>query len=543
MPSSRSQLDKLKQTGKSKEPVKEESESLYKKALPLEARVFLETLVKNAEERKKSPITLADLTKDQQRQVLDVIKRSEARGSRGDVQYKDYSKAEAPIENTLGRFRFVRLPDGSTRVMDSYEFYNPERKSNVEFYEKTNPVMRAVTSGTAAMEELFKSRFNPVGAAAVIGEAYIGRDGRPVDIVIPPMPQEPVPAEPVKRSKGSPEEGEMPDEESRASLALKALVDAGRGFLGLEAARPGSEAYRTGQALSNMPAIGLPAAAIRGVGSAKKALDLVDAPSVMKRGKLAEVEKKILESQGELQAKRLQRAADEVPGLEDQYSAEALLRALAGTKGAPFRGVVTLDPKKFESFAAKLNDPLSKSSAENIEMLQWVLRDKKGFDEVPMLMLDKETGRMIQVAGHEGRHRNRAMAAEELPKSIVQIVPRRALEFGGAYPEGMTSQQWRDLLNKTLDEDSRLVVAEKSRVLNPEAERVMRQIAKLEASDSPDWEKIGRLKEELAEWKKSADYTLTSPQTYEKLPEVYKKGGEVKKKDTLQFIKKSSKRR
>jgi hypothetical protein len=62
-------------------------------------------------------------------------------------------------------------------------------------------------------------------------------------------------------------------EPGKAEGAFRALVEAGQGFLGLEPGRRGTEAYRTGQALSNLPVLALPAAAVKGTGKASQMLD------------------------------------------------------------------------------------------------------------------------------------------------------------------------------------------------------------------------------------------------------------------------------
>ena len=54
----------------------------------------------------------------------------------------------------------------------------------------------------------------------------------------------------------------------KASEALRALGEGTRGFFGLQPIEPGSEAYRTGQGLANMPAIGVAAGAVKGAGRA-----------------------------------------------------------------------------------------------------------------------------------------------------------------------------------------------------------------------------------------------------------------------------------
>ena len=297
----------------------------------------------------------------------------------------------------------------------------------------------------------------------------------------------------------------------KVSQALRALGELTRGTLGAEAIEPGSEAYRTGQALSNMPGVGVAAGAIKG------------------SKKLTDLEKYLNNMLGAEQAKRIQRAADEIPNLENQYSAEALLRAFRGGKGEPYQGVITLDPAMFEKFASPLNEPLTKGSKENIEKLQWVLRDKKGFNEVPMLLLNKEGERLPFITGHEGRHRSRALAAEGMPTTLVEIIPNRNLEFPGPGMEKRTAQDWREILNKTLDEGSRLVRAETKSRLNPEVEALMEQIQKLESQSNPDWEKISQLRQELDLWKKSDNYIVQDPTSFQKLPEVYKDGGPVKR--------------
>jgi hypothetical protein len=74
----------------------------------------------------------------------------------------------------------------------------------------------------------------------------------------------------VKKSEGeslqSPEEQPVV-EESSASRALKQLVapvrEGIKGYFGMEPETSGSEAYRTGQALSNMPGVGAPAGAVK----------------------------------------------------------------------------------------------------------------------------------------------------------------------------------------------------------------------------------------------------------------------------------------
>jgi hypothetical protein len=78
---------------------------------------------------------------------------------------------------------------------------------------------------------------------------------------------------------------ETSDVDKKAGELLRALSEGTRGFVGAEPIEPGSEAYRTGQALANMPAVGVVAATAKGAGKAKDALKsmlpsakLVDTP-------------------------------------------------------------------------------------------------------------------------------------------------------------------------------------------------------------------------------------------------------------------------
>jgi hypothetical protein len=65
--------------------------------------------------------------------------------------------------------------------------------------------------------------------------------------------------------------------DKRAFELLRALSEGTRGFVGADPIEPGSEAYRTGQALANMPAVGVVAATAKGAGkSASQAKALME---------------------------------------------------------------------------------------------------------------------------------------------------------------------------------------------------------------------------------------------------------------------------
>jgi hypothetical protein len=67
--------------------------------------------------------------------------------------------------------------------------------------------------------------------------------------------------------------------DKKAGELLRALSEGTRGFVGAEPIEAGSEAYRTGQALANMPAVGVVAATAKGAGKAKDALKSIVDPA------------------------------------------------------------------------------------------------------------------------------------------------------------------------------------------------------------------------------------------------------------------------
>jgi hypothetical protein len=251
--------------------------------------------------------------------------------------------------------------------------------------------------------------------------------------------------------------------DKKASELLRALSEGTRGFVGADPIEPGSEAYRTGQALANMPAVGAVAGTIKGTGKAAEALKEIakkskSAPEIKKFGKLSELEKQLTERGGKRQGLRLQRAADEIPGLEDQYEIEALRRAFLGRKGYPYQGVMTMDPKDFQEFALFLDAPPGSYSKENIEKLRNILSQGGSFDEVPFLMMDKK-GDLPGIVGHEGRHRARALAGEKYPKTLVEVYPHRGLEMG-ADDAPMTATEWLRRFNEELAKNKRSILSE-----------------------------------------------------------------------------------
>ena len=149
---------------------------------------------------RREPITAKDFTAKEQMAMMDAVRRSQARGGKGRVDYEDYpdSNTAGPgyvdIRNTLGGFQYKQGPDGSTIITDKYDFHGPR----VAEYEKMGSGERLVKSAKNALVEFVQGGFGPRDLAGELGRAYVGSKGPDVNIRIP-----------VNRAEGSPEEGEV----------------------------------------------------------------------------------------------------------------------------------------------------------------------------------------------------------------------------------------------------------------------------------------------------------------------------------------------
>jgi hypothetical protein len=128
---------------------------------------------------------------------------------------------------------------------------------------------------------------------------------------------------------------------------LRALSEGTRGFVGAEPIEAGSEAYRTGQALANMPAVGVVAATAKGAGKAKDALKALTKKDI-----------KLIASELETSRGQLAELVKKYPQLRDASVAD--IEAL--TKGEPFtafRGISLLPGRELrkESTPSMTVDP------------------------------------------------------------------------------------------------------------------------------------------------------------------------------------------
>jgi len=166
---------------------------------------------------RRTPITEKDFTAKEQMAMMDAVKKSQARGGKGRVDYEDYpdTKNAGPgyvdIRNTLGGFQYKQNPDGSTSISDKYDFHGPR----VAEYEKMGTGEKFVKSAKNALVEFVKGGFSPRDLAGELGRAYIGSKGPEVNIRIP-----------VNRADGSPEEGERLTPQQIERLAMESNTPA-----------------------------------------------------------------------------------------------------------------------------------------------------------------------------------------------------------------------------------------------------------------------------------------------------------------------------
>ena len=116
---------------------------------------------------------------------------------------------------------------------------------------------------------------------AITGYRQTRLDSKDLPPYTPVFPKEPGMLDRLKSLLGMQEGGEVSNDqfieqmtvgtlpadaqEGKAEAAFRALVEGGQGFLGLEPGRKGTEAYRTGQALANIPPVALPLMAVKAV--------------------------------------------------------------------------------------------------------------------------------------------------------------------------------------------------------------------------------------------------------------------------------------
>lgn len=201
---------------------------------------------------------------------------------------------------------------------------------------------------------------------------------------------------------------------------------------------------------------------------------IIQAPSVVIPSKLSNVKEAVRQSKGDFGARRVERAADEIPNLERMYKEEGLRSAFTGDNA---QAVMTMKPGDFEKFAKRLEGRTSadigpkmaklakkgeidKYTLPTDEYVQYLRQLREGFDDVPFLGIDKEEfGLPLKpfISGHEGRHRSRALAESGQPTSLVRLIPRA--ELREPFPR-RSQEEYLDALRQELDLTGNLVLPE-----------------------------------------------------------------------------------
>lgn len=173
---------------------------------------------------------------------------------------------------------------------------------------------------------------------------------------------------------------------------------------------------------------------------------------------LKDLEEQVRQQKGEYGAKRVQRAADEIPGLEGMFSPDALRQVFTGDNA---KALMTMNPADFEKFAKRMEDTKSDSRRHTSEgdyiafddYLKHLANLNSGFSSVPYLEVGKRKPEYLPtIEGHEGRHRSRALTNKGVKSSLVQLLPRAMLreELPRRHPEEFIEALKRELGEKRL---------------------------------------------------------------------------------------------
>jgi hypothetical protein len=188
---------------------------------------------------------------------------------------------------------------------------------------------------------------------------------------------------------------------------------------------------------------------------AKKAIPVVRAPEIIKPSGLTELKKIVQQEKGGYGARRVERAADEIPNLEKIYNDRALKDVFTSDNA---RALMTMNPADFEEYAARLSprnisvpgftgDKQRQSTEDYVKYLTSLDR----FDDVPFLLINKEEQGlplMPFISGHEGRHRNRSLVKRGEQTGLVQLLPRA--ELREPFPR-RSQQEYIDAMRQELE--------------------------------------------------------------------------------------------
>ena len=192
------------------------AENKYK--YPAQVRTFLETI-----KGKKDKITEKDFSKEELAEIKQAISKAREKQrvsnpeykrdktkpmlikpQQGSVGYNDYTTNRAmgdfnagksgAIRNTLGRFDYVKTPDGRLIAKDTYDFKDDLVKEAKVRPSADYPKSTIGKIATVAADTIFPTKNdgvydylpNPIKGFQTlpsrVGSAFVGADGRPVEI-------------------------------------------------------------------------------------------------------------------------------------------------------------------------------------------------------------------------------------------------------------------------------------------------------------------------------------------------------------------------
>jgi hypothetical protein len=190
----------------------------------------------------------------------------------------------------------------------------------------------------------------------------------------------------------------------------------------------------------------------------------LEAPGILIPSKMNNVREAVRNMKGNYGARRVERAADEIPNLERMYQEDALKQAFTGDNAA---AMMTIDPSRFEEFATPIGSTFTRpnsvrhtSAGDRVTFPEYLdyLKSLEGFDDIPFLEINKQLqGTMAKpyISGHEGRHRNRAMSQSGEKAGLVQLLPRS--ELREPFPR-RTQEEYIEALKKELEMTGNIVL-------------------------------------------------------------------------------------
>lgn len=152
---------------------------------------------------------------------------------------------------------------------------------------------------------------------------------------------------------------------------------------------------------------------------------------------------------------RMKRTAELIPEAYELYDPYALMNVHSNTNL-----LALMDPKRFEELAYPMFDQPNRGKLLRARNL---ISEGVPLEDTPFLWLQPgpRVGpgerRALQTVGHEGRHRNRALAEMGLP-SLVELLPSGVLGAGGpAFDRARLARAWEPLRQDLLSGDVTLL--------------------------------------------------------------------------------------